>query len=127
MGKEFCATLKTSFLLVCQDCRQDHQARAQVRLPHRYRRVFLRVQQYHEVTMSTLKHRETEAILQKSKTEIRRLATIKQRAVDCEIFQEWLAEFTDNLEETQASAVANTSQASDSERLRKVAPRNHSV
>ena len=67
--------------------------------------------------MSTLKHRETEAILQKSKTEVKRLATIKQREVDCEILQEWLAEFTDNLEDTQASAVANTSQVSDKERL----------
>ena len=60
MEKEFCAMRKTSCLLLYQDW---HQASAQARLPHRHRRthrVSLRVQQYHEVTIATLKHRETE-------------------------------------------------------------------
>ena len=54
-----------SFLLLSQDCRQ---ARAQVRLLHRFRRthrVPLRVQQDYEVTILSVKRRETEAILQK--------------------------------------------------------------
>ena len=64
MGKYFCARRQISFFL-SQDCLQ---ARAQVRLPHRYRRthrLLLWVQQDH-VTILTLEHRETEAILQKS-------------------------------------------------------------
>ena len=67
MGNGFCATRKISFLLLSQDCLQ---ARAQVRLLHRSRRthrVPLRVQQNFEVTILTIKRRETEAILQKSK------------------------------------------------------------
>ena len=80
----FCAVRKMSFLLLSQDC---HSARAQVR-PHRYRRthrVPLRVQQDYKVTIPTLKHRETEAILYTPKTQIKRRATIEQRAVDCEM------------------------------------------
>ena len=64
-GKEPRATRKISFLLFSQDCLQ---ARAQVRLPHRYRRTHrmpLGVQQHYEVTIPTLKHRKTEAILLK--------------------------------------------------------------
>ena len=56
-----------SFLLFSQDC---HQARAQARLLHRNRRthrVSLRVEQDYEVTICTLKRRETEAIQQKPK------------------------------------------------------------
>ena len=83
MGKEFCAIRETWFLLLSQDC---HQAHAQVRLPHRHRRTHrepLQVQQDYEVTIPTLKLRETEAILHIKKTQ--RKVTIKQRAVNCEI------------------------------------------
>ena len=38
---KFCAIRSTSCLLLSQDCRQDPQARAQVRPPHRYRRTRL--------------------------------------------------------------------------------------
>ena len=40
---------------------------------------------------------------------------------------EWLEEFTDNLEDAEVSAIANTSQDSDSERPTKVATRKHSI
>ena len=40
---------------------------------------------------------------------------------------EWLEELTDNLNDTEVPAPANTSQDSDSERPRKVALRKHSV
>ena len=86
--------------IVSHDC---HQARAQVRLPHcfrRTRRVSLQVQQYN-VTIPTLKHREIEAILQKRKTKITRRTTIKHRVIDCEISPDWFEEFTDNLEDTE--------------------------
>ena len=65
MGKQFCARRKNSFLLFSQDC---HQARAQARLLHRNRRTHrVWVQQDYEVTIRTLKRRETEAIQQKPK------------------------------------------------------------
>ena len=71
MGREFCARHKSSFLLLSQDCLQ---AQARVRLLHRSRRthrVPLRVQQDCEVTALTLKHRETEAILQTQKPKLK--------------------------------------------------------
>ena len=83
MGKGFCARQNMSFLLLSQDCRQ---ARAHVRLLHRSRRtdrVPLRVQQHYEVTILTLGHRETEAILPESQTKMKKLRrTIKQREID---------------------------------------------
>ena len=85
MGKEFFARQKISVLLLSQDCLQ---AQARVRLLHRYRRthpVPLRVQQDYGVTILTLKHREIEAILQNTKTQIKWRATIKHRAGDFEI------------------------------------------
>ena len=124
MGKEFFAKQKISFLLLSQDCLQ---AQARVRLPHRSRgthRVPLRVQQDHEVTKLMIKHRETEAILQKS--EVKRRTTLKQREIDCAI-SEWSEELTDNLEDTEVPALANTSHDSDSERPTKVATRKHSI
>ena len=78
-------TFLISFLFVYQDC---HQARAQVRLPHRYRRThraLLPVQEFYEVTIPASKPRETEAILPEMKHKKR--TTIKQREVDCEISQ----------------------------------------
>ena len=107
MGNEFCAIRKTSFLLLYQDC---HQAPAQVRLQHRSRsthRELLRVQQDYEVTTLTLKHRETEAIL------------------DCEI--SWKGKrSSQKISKTQVPAPVNTSRDSDSECLMKVATRKHS-
>ena len=40
---------------------------------------------------------------------------------------EWSEEFTENLEDTEVPALANTSQDSDSERLTTVATRKHSI
>ena len=42
-------------------------------------------------------------------------------------FPEWLEEFTDNLEETEVPALANTSHDAGSECSMKVAPRKHSI
>ena len=87
MRTEFCARQKISFLLLSQDCTRAH---ARVRLLHRScrtHRVPLRAQHHCEVTILTFKHRETEAILQQSKTKIKRRATFKQREVDCAISQ----------------------------------------
>ena len=81
---------------------------SKVRLLHRSRwthRVPLRVQQDYEVTE---RHRETEAILCKSKTKTKRRATIKQRDVDSEISLVVL-EFTENLEDAEALAPAHIS------------------
>ena len=69
--------------------------------------------------------RETEALLQKSKTKKR--TTIKQRAVDGEISQSGFEEFTDNLEDTDVPALANTSHDWDSERPTKVVSRKYSI
>ena len=64
-GKTILCNKEKSFLLFSQDC---HQARAQVRLAHRNRRTHrVWVQQDYEVTIRTLKRRETEAIQQKPK------------------------------------------------------------
>ena len=52
-----------------------------------------------------------------------RVITIGLRTTVCEIFQKGLEEFTDNLEDTEVPAFANTSYDSDSELLVKVATR----
>ena len=113
---------KTSFLLLSQDCLQ---AQARVRLLHRSRRahrVPLRVQQDYEVTILMTKHRETGVVLPKSKTKEKR-TTIKQWEIDCAISQD----FTDDLEDTDVPALANTSHDWDSERPAKVVFTKHST
>ena len=110
MGKEFCARQKSSFLLLSQD---RLQAQARVRLPHRSRRtdrVPLRVQQDCEVTILPLKHRETEAILPKSKKKNKQKEKKgKNQATGSRLrdLPEWSEEFTDNLEDTEVPALAN--------------------
>ena len=110
MGKGFCATRKMSFLLLSQDCLQ---APAQVRLLHRSRRtnrVPFRVQQNFEVTILTLKRRETETILQKSKKKKTENEDNNQGTRDrLRNLPDWLEEFTDNLEDAEVPALANTS------------------
>ena len=83
MGKYFCASRKSSFPLLSQNCRQ---APAQVRLlrpsPKKHR-VPVWVQQDYEVTKLILKRWETDAMIQKSKT-IKMRSTIEQRETACD-------------------------------------------
>ena len=119
--KGCCAKRRISFLLLSQDCLQG-RAQSFVLL-HRFRGTRL-VQQHNEVTIPTLKHRETEA---KKKHKDNNPAT-SNRLRD---LPDWSEEFTENLEGTEVPAsretAANTSQDSDSERPAKVESRRRSV
>ena len=109
--------------MLSRDCRQTQ---AQFRLPHRSRwthRVPLRVQQDYEVTKLTIKHRETEAILQKSKKSEK---TIEHWKTVCAISQSGQRS-SQIISKTEVSAPAHTSHDADSERPAKVAPRKHSI
>ena len=113
---------KISFLL-SQDC---HIARAQVRLPHRYRRTHpsparLRSDDTH--AQASGNRGDPPKIQNKHKMKGNNQAT-RSRLRD---LPEWLKDFTDNLEDTEVPGLANTSQDSDSERPTKVATRKHSI
>ena len=79
-----------------------------------------RVQQDYEVMVLTLKHRETEAILPKSKTKIKKGGNNQAKRLRLRDLPEWLPEFTDNLEDAEVPAPAHMSHDSDSERPTKV-------
>ena len=78
------------------------------------------LQQYNEVTIPTLEHREIEAIQQKIKTKTTTWTTSQAPSDRVRDLRVWLVEFTENLEDTEVPALrdtpANTSQDSDSER-----------
>ena len=83
MGKHFCASRKSSFPLLSQDCRQ---APAHVRLLHpspKTHRVPVWVQQDYEVTKLINKRWETDVMIQQSKT-IKMRSTIEQRETACD-------------------------------------------
>ena len=74
-----------------------------------------------------LKHRETEAILPKSKNKNKKKGNNRAtRSRQCDL-PEWLVGSTDNIEDTEVPALANTSHDSDSERPTDVATRKHSI
>ena len=83
MGRTFYARRKISCRLLSQDCRQ---ALAQVRLPHRYRRIHqvLRVQHYNGVTKEG---RGSGTIHPKLETKIEMRTTKGPRETACEIFR----------------------------------------
>ena len=89
--------------------------------------MYLRVQQHNEVTIPTLEPRETEAILQKSRNKNQKKDNSQATSSRLRDLQEWLEEFTDDLNDAEVPALANTSQDSDSERPTNVAPRKHSI
>ena len=114
-----------SLVLLTQDC---HQARAQVRLPHRYRkthRVPLRVQQD-----SKLRHsrsslgRPRRSSKNQQNTKKDNIQATRSRLWD---LQKWFEEFTDDLDDAEVPAHTDTSEDSDSERPTKVAPRKRSI
>ena len=122
---KICARQKISFLLLQQGCLQ---ARAQVRLRHRYCRTHrapLRVQQEYEVTTVTIKHQETEAVLQTSQTIVIKRDDNQATRSRLRDLPEWLQEFT--FVDTEVPAPAHISQVSVSERPTKVALRKHKV
>ena len=88
-----------------------------VRLQHRHCSV--RLQQVQPKSEVTGQFQETGADdSQKPKTKIKRGMAVATRTDRLRDFPEWLEEFTDNLEDTEVSAPAHTSQ--DSERPTKV-------
>ena len=107
--------------MLSQDCLH---AQARGRLPHRShrtRRVSLRVQHDYGATRVTLKHRETETFLPQSKTRKDNSRATSSRLRN---LPECIKELTENLEDTEVPALANTAHNSDSERLTKVTTRN---
>ena len=76
------------------------------------------------MTIPTLEHRESKAILRKKKNEKGNNQATSSRLRDP---PQWLEVFTDNLEDAEVPALANTSQDSDSERPAKVATMKHSI
>ena len=79
------------------------------------------------MTILALKHRETEAIFEKSKNKNRKKGNNQATRSRLRDLPEWLEEFTENFEDTEVPALANTSHGSDSERPAKVATRKHSI
>ena len=105
---KFCVIRKTSCLLLLQDCRQDPQARAQVRPPHRYRRTRLVVslsQRSDDTHARASRNRGDPTKNQNKNNNMDNSQAPSNRVRDLRV---WLVEFTENLEDTEVPALRDT-------------------